>query len=335
MQYLRQSTQATIMFGPFVDKADGVTLKTDATTITDIDHATTGIFLSKAGGTAAIRHQSIAAASVADAYGMMKVTLDTTDTNTVGMLDALFAKAATYVPVRKSFMVLPQAVYDSLITGTAAAGGLVLGSAAYQLAVDSAGKVAVPDAQKVDVNTMKTQAVTCAAGVTINANVGAAAAPGAANGMLIAGSNAATTFASLAVSAATTLNSLVVSTTTTLTGVVTASAGCVLNAITGTLATVTAVTNTVAANLTQFLGTVLTEGAAGRITAAFKKFFDIATPASTMDALTLVATATNLTNAPTNGDFTATQKASMATEATIAAAILVTPANKLATGATG
>ena len=51
--------------------------------------------------------------------------------------------------------------------------------------------------QQVDVNTIKTQTVTCAAGVTIRTDVGAAAAPGAANGMLIGGSNAATTFAGL------------------------------------------------------------------------------------------------------------------------------------------
>jgi hypothetical protein len=116
-QLLKQSTAATIMFGPFVDKTDGVTLKTDATTITDIDHASTGIFLSKAGGTAAIRHATVTA-SVADAYGMMKVTLDTTDTNTLGRLDVLFAKAATYLPVHKSFMVVPANVFDSLVSGS-------------------------------------------------------------------------------------------------------------------------------------------------------------------------------------------------------------------------
>jgi hypothetical protein len=44
------------------------------------------------------------------------------------------------------------------------------------------------------------------------------------------------------------------------------------------------------------LGTALTE-TAGQLAAGFKKFFNIASPASTMDALTLVATATNLTNA--------------------------------------
>src|SRR5512143_2027662 len=117
MRVLRQGTAATIMFGPFVDKTDGVTLKTDATTITDIDHASTGIFLSKNGAAAAIRHATVTA-SVADAYGMMKVTLDTTDTDTAGRLDVLFAKAATYLPVFASYVVLPANVYDSLVAGT-------------------------------------------------------------------------------------------------------------------------------------------------------------------------------------------------------------------------
>ena len=112
--FLKQNTAATIMFGPFVDKTDGVTLEVGAGIITSIDHATTGIFLSKAGAAAAIRHQNVTA-SVLDAYGMFKVTLDTTDTNTVGMLDVLMAEAATFLPVHKSFMVLPANVYDSLM----------------------------------------------------------------------------------------------------------------------------------------------------------------------------------------------------------------------------
>ncbi len=61
-------------------------------------------------------------------------------------------------------------------------------------------------------------------------------------------------------------------------------------------------------NLAQILGTALTE-TSGQIAAAFKKFFNITTPASTMDHLTLidtVTTATNLTtytgNTPQTGD---------------------------------
>lgn len=73
----------------------------------------------------------------------------------------------------------------------------------------------------------------------------------------------------------------------------------------------------VKANLAQILGTALTE-TAGLLAGGFKKFFNIATPASTMDVLarvTLTDAATNLTNAPTNGDLTAAMKASVNAEA--------------------
>src|SRR3989304_9113453 len=113
-QFLKQSTAVTIMFGPFVDKTDGVTLETGAGIITSIDHATTGIFLSKKGAAAAIRSQAVTA-SVLDAYGMFKVALSTTDTNTAGTLDVLMAEAATFLPVHKSFMGLPANGFDSLM----------------------------------------------------------------------------------------------------------------------------------------------------------------------------------------------------------------------------
>lgn len=69
----------------------------------------------------------------------------------------------------------------------------------------------------------------------------------------------------------------------------------------------------VKANLAQILGTAITE-TAGQIAAAFKQFFDVATPTGTMKAITNVVTATNLTNAPTAGDLTATMKASVNAE---------------------
>ena len=72
----------------------------------------------------------------------------------------------------------------------------------------------------------------------------------------------------------------------------------------------------VKSNLTQILGTTLTE-TAGQIAAAFKQFFNIASPTSTMNTITTVTTtttATNLTNAPTSGDLTATMKASVNAE---------------------
>lgn len=78
----------------------------------------------------------------------------------------------------------------------------------------------------------------------------------------------------------------------------------------------------VKANLAQILGTALTE-TAGQIAAAFKQFFDVASPTGTMKAITAVTTVTNLTNAPTAGDFTATMKTSLnaATPASVTGAV--------------
>ena len=112
--FLKEDTAAVIAFGPFLDKTDGVTLEVAAGIITSIDHATTGIFLSKNGGAGAIRHQAVTASTL-DAYGMFLVTLDTTDTNTVGRLRVMMAEAATFLPVWDDFMVLPANVFDSLM----------------------------------------------------------------------------------------------------------------------------------------------------------------------------------------------------------------------------
>lgn len=72
-------------------------------------------------------------------------------------------------------------------------------------------------------------------------------------------------------------------------------------------------------SLVEILTTALTE-TSGLIAAAFKQFFNVASPTGTMKQITLVdtvtttTTATNLTNAPTSGDLTATMKASVNTE---------------------
>lgn len=75
----------------------------------------------------------------------------------------------------------------------------------------------------------------------------------------------------------------------------------------------------VKSSLAQILGTALTE-TSGQIAAAFKQFFDVASPTGTMKAITLVATATNLTNAAGAGDLTATMKTSVQTAAAAALA---------------
>lgn len=64
-------------------------------------------------------------------------------------------------------------------------------------------------------------------------------------------------------------------------------------------------------NLTQILGTTLTE-TAGQIAGGFKQFFNIASPTSTMNTITVVTTATNLT---TNNDKTGYGLSSAAVQA--------------------
>ncbi len=112
---LKQSTAVVITFGPFVSNADGVTLKTGL--VSAIDHASTGIMLSKNGGTLAVRHATVTA-STYDAYGCYKVTLDTTDTGTLGTLRAIYTDATTCLPVWQDFKIVPAMIYDSLVSGS-------------------------------------------------------------------------------------------------------------------------------------------------------------------------------------------------------------------------
>jgi len=114
MKALKQSTAAVISFGPFLDKTDGVTLETGL--VSALDHATTGIMLSKNGGALAVRNPTVTATTY-DAHGCYRVTLDTTDTGTLGRLRIIYTDAATCLPVWDDFMVLPANVFDSLVSG--------------------------------------------------------------------------------------------------------------------------------------------------------------------------------------------------------------------------
>lgn len=153
MKFLKQSTSAVIVFGPALLPADGVTLVTSL--VSALDHASTGIFLHKNGGAGTIRHATVTATTY-DSYGNYLVTLDTTDTNTLGRLRAMFAAAANTLPIWEDFTVLPANVFDSLVSGSTDL--------------------------KVDVDQIKTQTVTCAAGVTVLASVGTAATSTAQTG---------------------------------------------------------------------------------------------------------------------------------------------------------
>lgn len=113
--WIRQSTVTVINFGPVLAKGDGVTLQTGAGIITSLDHATTGIMLSKNGGTLAVREQGgNFVATTYDAHGIFKVSLSAVDTGTLGRLKVVHTEPATYLAVWMDFMVVPANVWDSL-----------------------------------------------------------------------------------------------------------------------------------------------------------------------------------------------------------------------------
>jgi hypothetical protein len=120
--FLKQNTAATICFGPFLDKTNGVT---EINTImaggagTGLDHATTGIKLSKNGGALAVR-SGFTTTPTPGVQGLYLVNLSATDTNTVGALRIVFSdNGGTILPVWQDYMVLPATTYDALVTGGA------------------------------------------------------------------------------------------------------------------------------------------------------------------------------------------------------------------------
>ena len=107
MRYLKQSTSVDVPIGPFLDETDGRTAET-ALTITQPD-----IRLKKNGANWA---QKNAAQTLShEENGFYEVTLDATDTGTLGLLRlAVFESGA--LPVWEDFMVVTANVYDSLFS---------------------------------------------------------------------------------------------------------------------------------------------------------------------------------------------------------------------------
>lgn len=107
---LKQSTVATIVIGPFVDKTDAVTPET-AITI-----AQTYVKLSKNGGAFAQAANATNAAHTQSGY--YTKTLRAADTDTLGRLNLTVTTTATALPVWHEYMVIPANIYDSLVAGS-------------------------------------------------------------------------------------------------------------------------------------------------------------------------------------------------------------------------
>lgn len=107
--WLKQSTAVDIALGPFVDATDGVTAET-ALTIAQAD-----VRLKKNAGAWAQKSQ--ASSATHEENGWYEVSLDATDTNTLGILVVAVNESGA-LPVWREFMVVPANVYESVVAGT-------------------------------------------------------------------------------------------------------------------------------------------------------------------------------------------------------------------------
>lgn len=112
--FLRQSTSQIVEIGPFLDITDGVTEEEGLTILnTDIRLSKDGaVWVNKNSGGATHRED-----------GWYDLTLDGTDTDTVGELALKVQDPTTHLPVWVRWWVIEEAVYDA-IYGAAAAGPL-------------------------------------------------------------------------------------------------------------------------------------------------------------------------------------------------------------------
>lgn len=109
MNLLKQSTAVDIALGPFVDSTDGFTAETGLTI------AQADVRLKKNAGAWAQKNQ--ASSATHEENGWYEVSLDATDTNTLGILVIAVVEAGA-LPVWEKFMVVPANVYESLVNGT-------------------------------------------------------------------------------------------------------------------------------------------------------------------------------------------------------------------------
>ena len=173
--WLKQSTAFTELVGPILDSA-GV----------EYTGAVIGDLTITKNGTSAAMAAAATLTHVANGYYTLVGT--TANSDTVGRL-TINCNKSTYQMPPHHFVVMPATVFDALVTNAAGgANGLLLSDANNRvdlakwigvapLALSSQQvQAVVPDTQKVDINTIKTQAVTCAAGVAVSPYVGSTGA---------------------------------------------------------------------------------------------------------------------------------------------------------------
>jgi hypothetical protein len=165
MQYLKQSTASqSVLIGPFVDDTDGTTAETG------LSIANTDVRVSKNGANIAAKNSG---GGTHDENGWYQITLDATDTATVGRLQ-LHCKMTGALMVFAEFQVLEEAIYDALFGASAAgfdANGRVDVGSWLGTAVTTSATTSLPE---VDAKSISDNA---AAADNVQANIGNLDAP--------------------------------------------------------------------------------------------------------------------------------------------------------------
>ena len=189
MFLIRQNATHFIPIGPFVAVGDGFTPVTNL----DMNVADAAYAILHDNGTV-VDISGYSLNAIANADGYYHLSLQAAISSTVGHMVIVINDDSLCLPVRADFTVVEEAVYDSLYAASAA-GPLQSTTAARKLDVTEGGTAGIDwgnvenkttsndltgtnikTDQKVDVNTLKTQAITCGAGVEFGVYVGSTAA---------------------------------------------------------------------------------------------------------------------------------------------------------------
>ncbi len=245
MRILKQSTAFTFRAGPFVDDTDGVTAETG------LSIGQSDIQISKNGGAFAQTSES-SPTTTHDADGWYQCPLTTTDTATLGPLTVQIAMSGA-LPVWEHFSVVPANVFDALISGTGVGVRSNLeGISGTAVTESTSGRVAgnfsvlFDNADSVSTKTQDAIGTGTFSG-TVDANLVEVKGTGVTE----------TTAGRLAANISTVFDNADAATTKTADDIGTAT-----------------VSGTVNANLTQILGTSITETTSGRFAGNVSTFYD-------------------------------------------------------------
>lgn len=227
MRYLKQNTATVITIGPFLDKTDGITAEV-ALTVTSchltlmVDNAGTPTLALDANATASAGSNDMVHITNDDA-GFYSLELTAANTNYLGGAILSINDVATHCPVFHEFTILSANIYDSMVAG----------SDLFDVSVvQVAGSTTNVSALATNADAIKTKT-----------DFLPSATAGAAGGVFIAGSNAATSITTALTANITGNLSGSVGSVTGAVGSVTGAVGSVTGAVGSVTSGVTVTTN--------------------------------------------------------------------------------------------